>query len=392
MKHNKKNLLWIISSGHIYRILEPIIHKLDPDHNNHLIAINRTINNEVTTYLDSISVKYYELSDFSLLDIASVFKKIDPQMLITGIDNLAYERTLIALAKKRRIKTMLIQEGNFHLYKEPQKAEDSTYYFTLKTIASTYLRCAYSLLVHGLYDDLICFYKERKNKNLSYSMYGTQHCDFILLMGEYYHDLLKKKGVSNSSKIVITGHPMIDLIYTVKSKGVVNKKKKKNSILYIDGPLVEDRRWSRAEKISYINKMKQFLPQDYELVIQRHPRSLLSNFPKNCTFSKQSLHEAITLSQATITFESTAAFDSLLLGVPNIVLKNLLFNDNFLSENALSYCLEKFEDLRHIDSIIREQSTSMKTNAFKKRLEYVIYKFDNRSSQRISEYIRKVLK
>jgi len=326
----------------------------------------------------------------------NILDRKKPDIVVVGDDG-GINASILKLAKLRNIPTLAIQVGML----SERKRRDFTYIFRwrnyllwriLALIAENYLISKILILIRW------------RTRVLEWGLNGA---DIIAVMGEYYKNLLIRRGVP-PNRIVVIGYVLMDTF--ANSIPVLDKKRNslyaklklkedKMKILFLSQPLVEDNICTEDEYQNILIRLTNILIDKCQLIIKPHPRedlqkydSLMSRFNGKLILIKPtdniSLPELIYSVDAVMTFQSTAGLLTLACRKPLIILDILgTPYENILKKYALTFSsisklsnfsadmLRSLKDTFNYDTFIREH----------------LYKLDGKSALRAAKLIINIL-
>jgi len=304
-------------------------------------------------------------------EIGNILEEVSPSLIIFAIDNDPICQIFIKEAKKKRIKTVLVQEALIRPYEFTQGKRYLSDYF-------------YSLLRgFGIY--------------ISYIKYGNGGCGKILVGGQIAVDILENSGIQED-RIVKVGLPKFDaLIERIKDLEPTHNKKK--VYLYATSTVIfEDNGNKRFLKILADVSKK----LDLSLIIKLHPR--IPESPKDVyqvigVESKQSVKvikegdetfELLKKTDVFITVSSTMILDALIMD-KECVVANYLAGESRLEYGQYDaiHCIENESE---IEEVIKNSMINKKSYQNKKRLlEDELYKLDGKASLRAAKLIESMI-
>ena len=230
--------------------------------------------------------------------------------------------------------------------------------------------------------------------------------EYILVFGENSKKLLINWGYPKKN-IIITGSPQFDK-YNKKIK-----KKKQKEIVFIMGSLasnelapeveVSKERWQEVYRI-LLSVLKKF--PEYKLIVKLRSPSYLSNMsfilPKEKFENLKFVADVdpiklLSRAEIVIVTDSTMALDALLLEKPVISI-DFKETDN-IYPNKIVNTYRKYNSIKNVynekqlENAIKKskKQTNREIVEIKKYLEKELYKLDGMASQRVAEFIKKLL-
>ena len=385
------NVLFIpLNSNHV-RIFFEIIKSLS--HNYDLLCYDR-ICNEAHFYTEStlrslgLSYKHFPKkihripSDSMIKQILSFFKmrgeinkvldELKPKLLVFAIDHDPIAQIFIKSAKKRDIKTILIQEALIRPYEYTYRPV----YF------KDYL---YNILRFlGVY--------------LNYVEYGRMGCDYILVGGQQPKSILARRGIPEN-KTFILGQPKYDdMIMKTKIKKPVHNQKK--VYLFIASTKII----SDEQNVRFLNKIIEVVGKlEINLIIKLHPRSSVTADHVYRVINNKERSFLTIIKEGDDTFEILKRSDVLITVSSTVILEALMMDKECLianymaGEGRLDY--ERYDAVftinseNEISSVIKKSMIQKKTYRNKQRLlEDELYKLDGKSGERTSDFIDQIIR
>lgn len=243
-----------------------------------------------------------EKLDRSICKLTEIFQYLKPNIVVLNEDHLPSSRAIILVSKMLDIPTVAIQDG---IYQSD------------------------SLLPSGKY------------------------CDYMFVWGDYFKDLLLKKGITTSDKIKVLGYP-----YELKNS--LNLKEVKKKTIYYLGQNFEEYNPkllnTKLNTIKSLNDICNGLKLDF--IYRPHPHDNLSLLKKklpNVKFSspREKLLDSFKKGTIFISFNSTSLIEAALHSKICIQLKNYpTKSDNF---EKLGIC-PTFYDLDEIKIYLKNLS------------------------------------
>lgn len=353
-------------------------------------------------------INFKELEDYKTSNVLNILKEEKPDVILLINDYDFIMRSFIPTAKYLEIPTVLLfgsimedetDKMNPYLIKnrildisKRRKKIMSNFLFMIKNFYNA--GYSYKKLLKMVFSELITPFKY-------YMPWGNYGCDVILVAGEGWANKLKKLKVK--SKIIITGHPQMDLIFNkVSNYKPIIKKDKKTRIVLMTTPLVEHGMMDKEKwRILIKNIIKNCLKlNNVELIIKIHPtsekiekyESILNEMKINLTlYQREDLGEIISEADIVITYGmSTGTHHGIFLKKPVIV-----YNPFQIPLDDMPYVREgmatELVDIEKLTDMLK----NIKPIEDKKIENYIskyLYKFDGQSSIRVSKIILGLIK
>jgi len=320
--------------------------------------------------------------------ISRKINMINPDIILLGNDTGHFERSIIRMARKKKITTMLLQDGLlFHRQKR------------------------------GSFDKLYCslftFYQKNVARYIGGVKYGYGGCDFFLALGNCWVDFILNDGVSLYEQIHVVGSPYFELFIPIaKQLHSLNKPKTKptkklvityfltNFLTGLDDKKAHTLQLIEIEHMYKILKCR--LNQNFQLILKIHPHDSLRNYSKLRLLGtqlkltkKEPLESLFTKSQLCITnFSSVfvqAYFNNRPYLLSNIFLKKTKYSNFIVSLNQPT--LSSLLEFDYLISRIQQDISflSIKSDADKKMESIIDYNPKNSSSKRILDLINNIL-
>jgi hypothetical protein len=313
---------------------------------------------------------FLKILNFFLLrnSIKKLLGEIKPKVIVMGTDNDPLNQIFLNEAKRRSIKTILMQEA------------------LIRPLEYTMRRKYRSDRFMNLLREMGIF--------INYIPYGSGGCDKILLGGKRSYDILKSRGISEKY-LKITGLPKYDEI--VKKLAVVgdNKKVKNNSFLFVASTLIVN----NEENIYFLKTLVTISEKiNLKLIIKLHPRT--EHEPKDIynildktenqylRILKGGDETSKLLNQVRgfITVSSTVILDALMMNKKCVVV------DYLAGESQLKYDLYdavfQISKKEEIENVLKQAMKEDKNQSNKRRLlEDELYILDGQSNKRVADFI-----
>lgn len=236
-----------------------------------------------------------------------------PNLLIVGNDSDYISFLFIQAAKKRGIRSLMIQDGAICFISPPKGVAFRD---------SGQMLAKYSPLY--LLGRALTKAKTRilRQKSLDVNLTGT-YCTDIAAWGGFSKRTFLSRGVP-ASAIHITGNPTFDELPRT-GKESKTKPGKTRIILFAASDMVGARLWSEGETIGMFRALAEATAKikGAKLVIRPHPSEDMAmyapikrDYPNVAVSKEGKLFEVIRQSDAVLTEVSTVAFEAILMGKP----------------------------------------------------------------------------
>ncbi len=353
-------------------------------------------------------IDYNDLEDYKTSNVMNVLKNEKPNSILILNDYDFIIRSFIPVAKKLKIPTVLFvisiidyetEKMNPYLIKNRiadiiirKKQLLKNFFFMIKNFRIA--GYSYKKLLKMIFFEVITPFKY-------YMPWGNYGCDVILVAGKAWANKLQNLGVK--SKVVITGHPRMDLIFEkVSNYKNSTRNDDKINIVLMTTPLVEHGLIERNKWESIIKDVIQTCSKinNVKLVIKIHPTSeriekyeeivkkLKINLP---IFQREDLAEIVASSDIVVTYGvSSGTLYSIFLKKPVIV-----YNPYHMSLEEMPYVKEglatEVNDIKQLTKMIHKIKPveSRKVEEF---ISKYLYKFDGKSGHRVSKAILELMK
>lgn len=308
-----------------------------------------------------------------------------PKIIVFGNDIGVLEQILLTESMRRRIPTLLVQDG---ILRDVVKNK-----FGLTRKFQYILRKLFRFAPH--------------------SVYGLGGAKKFAVMGPYTRQLLEKLDVAPAA-IVETGHPRFDKLYKIRSE-ISNKSKiiarrkigiKQDSpvIGFISQPMiryqyVDAQKWQKVVR-DVISVVKN-LGSQFEFVIKLHPSEIKAEFialyndlikeSKIIIFHREDIYDLLPLMDMVIVYNSTVSLEAMVLDIPTIIYHPFDFRDDFhFVELGGATVASNTEDLKQ--TILKEaQDREWRSNSLQgreKAVRYHIGSLDGHADYRIAKLIQ----
>lgn len=369
--------------------------------------------NEVEDELSHIGVHYTSLERLNEKYISQTVKQIKPDIVVVGNDDLPASKMFIQTATRMNIPTLLVQDGilsrniqrrqnrkNENVLKYLLTAPYRFFRFIIKTDLP--IRHKMQTLLYDLR------YGSKWNKDGAGAYPGTGKCSMMAVFGETTKKMFMSEGI-NPEKIMITGNPKFDLLFSINKndykENICHKlgiPTTKNIILLLTSYLVEINTWTAEQRKEFVSTVARATAaqRDTILIIKIHPPlenenvyvDIVKKFmPHPIILKYAEISELLSACSIVITIASTVALEAMALKKPVIFVN--LFNESDMdfynnsgaffvkNENELSDALENA-------SIEDEVRNKLRDDFIAKNA----YLQDGKSSKRIADLIFEMTK
>jgi hypothetical protein len=373
-----------------------------------IIFINTGIpfKNEINKLLKMYGFNYHTMKRCSLNAAKEVLNKENPDIVITGHDQIFMDILFIEASNQKNIQSITIQDGILALSIKKDNSIKKKLFYIIKSpirFINLFLKEKVSLMY---LIDLIKFQIKYSNK---YSfIYGHGESTKIAIFGESVYKKLVNEGIP-PNKLEITGNPKFDKLIEYKkekTKNILKEKynspKDKAVILLITQQFVEYRIWTKNQRESFVSEIVRAVSNlnNIEFIIKiRHPNEkkddyiqILDKFDiKYKIFKEEPIEEILSISDVVLSSSSTAILEAIILGKPTMVIN--LFNEDapkIYKNSGAIYVESKAGLLNYLNALINNDTiiNEEKVNNF---IAQQAYKVDGNSSHRILEIIRTYL-
>ncbi len=387
-----KSILFLpLNTNHVL-IFQTLLKYLDADY----IFVSHDNVSESKQYqtgklLDNLSIPFIHfpkrinrsLSDSTLSRISKFFRlkkgiiylldEVKPSVIVMAIDNDPINQIFLTEAKKRSIKTILMQEA------------------LIRPLEYT-MRPAYR-------SDIFMKLLRKAGIFINYIPYGSGGCDKILVGGMRPYNILKSRGIAGEI-LEITGLPKYDDIIKKLTTHDHNNTKSDMSFLYIASTLVvyDDAHIDFLKTLASIAEKNEI-----KLIVKLHPRTekspddiykIIGKNENNYLHILKGGDETSTLLKKVtgmITVSSTVILDALMLNKKCVVV------DYLAGESQLQYdsydAVFQISSKKEIELILNEAIKQDKKQSNKiTLLEDELYKLDGQSAERAADLIKNFIK
>ena len=353
-------------------------------------------------------INFKDLEDYKTSNVLNILKEEKPDVILLSNDYDFIMRSFIPTAKYLKIPTVLLFGGiiddetekmNSYLIKnrildisKRRKKIMYNFLFMIKNFHNA--GYSYKKLLKMIFSELITPFKY-------YMPFGNYGCDVIVVAGEGWANKLKRLKVK--SKIIITGHPQIDLIFNeVSNQKPIIKKDKKTRIILMTTPLVEHGMMDKEEwKILIKDIIKNCLKlNNVELIIKIHPasekiekyESILNEMKINLQlYQKEDLGKIISEADIVITYGvSSGTHYGIFLKKPVIV-----YNPFQMPLDEMPFVREgmatELTDIKKLTDMLKNIKP-IEDKKIEKFISKYLYKFDGQSGIRVSKIILELIK
>lgn len=325
----------------------------------------------VRTPKDNLLLKLINFFKMKKL-IKDFLEQTSPDLVLLALDNDPIARIFIKESKRRRIKTVLVQEGLIRPHE----------YTKRETYISDYFYKMMNLL--GIY--------------LAYTIkYGTGGCDKILVAGKIASDILKKRGVPGNS-ISVVGLPKYDgFLKKIKDvQPVLNQQK-----IYL---------FAASTKIVHDDRNVKFMKSLVEaaeklglyLIIKLHPRTARKSSEIYDIIKPEGISCFEIIKEGDETFDLLKKAYALITVSSTVILEALMMNKecivaNYLAEESrLEYkkydAVHSIENEDEIFDCIKNSMLHRKSYQNKKRLlNDELHKLDSQAGQKAARLIESMI-
>lgn len=332
-------------------------------------------------------------------EIEVSFKKLDPDLIVCGCDATIPIKYCIKEANRCHIPSIMIQDGMVVL--------------TLR------LSFFYNLVLRL---KRIIFYPAKLILRIEPTSYyvnyiGGSKCSKIAVWGNSSRKYFLKTGVS-SEKIIITGYPRFDEIFTANWRKETasffknyNLNESYRYIIFLSQPIekfglstIKQKEEAIIRTIYSIQSINRDYNSNFHLIIKLHReenllkiKNLVSkvDINKECEVLQDvDLYPLLFKSELAITFLSTTGLEALLFEKPLITLNFVSHPDNFdYSKKGVAIGVSNPQNLKlAIVKTLFDNETKKRLSKLRK--EYLlkqVYALDGKSTMRVVELIKKML-
>jgi hypothetical protein len=299
--------------------------------------------------------------------VKKILEQIQPNLLIFAIDNDPIAQIFINEAKKKKIKTVLIQEALIRPFELNYEIKD--------------------------YLGYICAFLRKFGIFLNYIPYAQSGCNKILVAGQRAYDILYSTGIS-PFQLEILGQPKFDSSIKKIKASKFSKLENRVFLFIASTQIVKD-----DGNIHFLKKLVELTEKlELKLIIKLHPRSPVestqifnildksqTNFLKIIKGGDDTF-DVLKKSETLITVSSTVILDALLMDKKCVVVDYLagLSKLGYQSYNAVF----TIKDEHEIEKVLLEALKSDKPLENKIRLlEDELFKLDGLSGKRVADFL-----
>ncbi|KTD30742.1 hypothetical protein Lmor_2849 [Legionella moravica] len=314
--------------------------------------------------------------------IKNKINSIKPDFILLGNDTGHYERTIIRVAKKYKVTTLLLQDGLLFGQIKSNK---------MTKVSNT----------------LFYFYQKYISRFIGGVKYGYGGCDVFLSLGIYWSDVVRSYGNGLNKKLFTVGSPYFESFITPKidtKNTTVNDSNDELCITYFLTNFLSGLNDKKAHdlqlsEIRLLYKKLNFIFQGrFSFILKIHPEDACANYKSIAQLGPQleitktaSLEYLFSKSNLCLTNFSSifiqAYFNHKLCLLSNIGLHHTKYDDYILSLNLPTLTsIEEFETL--LVDLKMKRNLNLNTANFEKQMRnFIDINPDKSSSQRILELI-----
>ncbi|MHA1333083.1 MAG: polysialyltransferase family glycosyltransferase [Candidatus Odinarchaeia archaeon] len=341
----------------------------------------------------NIRSKWKFIGDTRVITAKKILDEKKPDIVIVGDDG-GINAFIVKIAQFRRIPVLAIQVGM--LSDEVQKGIKSIFRWRWYLLWRLYSKITENRLIAKI---LIAI-----RWRVRFLEWGLGGADILAVMGNYYKELMIKRGVP-PHKIAVCGYVLLDdTVKAAFSKSVktlenilgLNPAKKK--LLLLSQPLIEDNICTYNKYFNILELLLKNLNEDYQLIIKPHPREdigkynkLIKKFSEKLvvTNPEYELGDLVNYSEYVVTFQSTAGLTAFVYKKPLVILDLIKFP--YVNPlKSFSIAVNNTKKLKEFAQNPKEFVKNFKTDYMKGVREH-LYKLDGKSSLRIARLILKIL-
>ena len=274
-------------------------------------------------YWDTNIIKKLIMYFEALLHVSSFLGKTSPSLIVLGNDTGFLEKILIATSRRKKILTLLVQDGILRRNLKNKKTLLS------KFVAELQMRISY----------------------FPGGVYGMGKTDKKAVMGPYTRKLFEEQG-TEPAEIVETGHPCFDRLLEIKTSLSQSEiyERRKNMGLPIDQPVIsfisqpllryqylDEVKWTKI--VSDVISVGLALSEKFCFVIRLHPSEIKQDFLErfgshfdrySIIFSQdEAISEFLPLVDVVVIYNSTLSLEAMFLDIPVIIYNPYYSIDDF---------------------------------------------------------------
>ncbi len=334
------------------------------------------------------------VGDNRVITAKRILEKKRPDVIIVGDDG-GINAFIVKLALLRRIPVVAVQVGM--LSEEVLRSIRSIFRWKRYFLWRLFSRIIRSRLISKIL--ILIRWKVRV---LEWGLGGT---DLVAVMGDYYKELMIKRGVP-SHKIVVCGYVLLDEIVRSASSEMLSYKldniprldPTKKKILLLSQTLVEDNICSLNRYFNVLEALIGNLSSEYQLIVKPHPREdtdkytrFIKKYPDKViiTSPKHELADLVFNAEIVGTFQSTSGLTALVYKKPLVIIDIIKFPYvNLL--RSLGATIDTIKRLRDFAQNPRDFIKSLSVD-YRENIRKHLYRLDGNAASRVARAILKIV-
>lgn len=360
----KKKILFIVSSTAQAEMVGILADCLKDKYNIKVINIQRWKHREdIERTIAKTGLSYFTIAFPFKTFIYRILQRESPSIIIVCHDWNIIDRFFITAASEMGIPSLLLQDGILAAARDRSAIEKHN-----QEVIKNYWRTLPKRLWRFLFKDRLSFrikleialFEARYRSFGKKGIYGHGGCSKIAVFGPAVRDMLIIEGVA-PDRIVVTGNPKFDRIYTTKQVNYKDKicetwhlSPRDKIVVLFTQYFVEEGQWTKEQRAHFVLAITRAVSmvQGAKLIIKLHPpyeneddyRDIVKGFkvqPIICKYSP--IHELASACDLAITVSSTAALETMAAGKP-VVVVDLFQEGSFFAGSGALY-VQREEDI-----------------------------------------------
>jgi hypothetical protein len=399
-------IIFLAVAAHIVEMFAPVIKELPGNWDSLVINLNRWAQKaKIEQKLQEFGINYRTIGGWSQRHVDKILQELQPSVLVMPHDELAIDRLFISCADSKHIPTLHIQHG----LSLPGERREALYgphiYSRIKHLNMLLPRAFMLMRLDNLTRrQLIETGWLGIKQAFRYKPMGHGGCSKMAVFGSADKELFVSEGIS-PERIVVTGNPKFDYLFSAKESGCKSKicqrweiTEDKDIILLLTDGFVRIGVWTLEQGRQFIMaicKATSKLPQS-KLIIKLHPliekevdyQQIVKDLPEPPIICQDvPLSELLHACSLAITVSSTAGLEAMAAGKPLLIV-NLFRDETLFDETNGAIIVRKESDLLPaLESILYHGLSEQMKEAANKFVYQHAYVQDGKAAKRIADLI-----